>query len=176
MEKDFAKIKNWYALYTKSRHEFIAEKQIENEGITCYLPTTTQIRKWSDRKKKITEPLFKGYLFVYATEKERILAVQITSIIKTIFFNGKPATIPPNQIESLKKMLEITNDVEVLEKLVEGNRIKVIEGPFKGVEGVVFTISKNQNMLAITVEMLNRSVVVNLPVESVIKKKEGKYL
>ena len=55
--------KYWYVLYTKPRHEFKAEAQINSLNIESYLPTNTVIKQWSDRKKKITEPLFKSYIF-----------------------------------------------------------------------------------------------------------------
>jgi transcription antitermination factor NusG len=64
--------KYWFVLYTKPRHEFKAEEQIKSLNIEVYLPTTTVVKQWSDRKKKVTEPLFKSYIFIYADEKERL--------------------------------------------------------------------------------------------------------
>jgi len=54
--------KFWFALYTKPRNEFKAEQQLIAAGITNYLPTVTLLKQWSDRKKKVTEPLLRGYI------------------------------------------------------------------------------------------------------------------
>ena len=160
----------WYAMYTKPRHEFKAVLQLDDNNIEHFLPTITRLKQWSDRKKKITEPLFRGYIFIYGTEKDRLNALQQTAIVRSIIFNGEPATIPDWQIENLIKMLEGKPDVSVVNELKAGTKIKVISGPFQDVEGTVYESNNNEQMLAISIELLRRSVVVRLPAESVIKK------
>ncbi|MBU1097851.1 MAG: UpxY family transcription antiterminator [Bacteroidetes bacterium] len=163
-------LRKWFALYTKPRHEFKAAEQLNSISVENYLPTITKLKKWSDRKKRVTEPLFNGYIFIRATEKERFISVEQKAIIKTIFFDGKPSVIPEWQIDSLRGMLKETQNVSVLNELVTGNCVKVINGPFSGVEGVIYEVNKDETMLAISVEMLNRSVLVKLPAESIVKK------
>ena len=160
----------WFAMYTKPRHEFKAATQLEDNDIEYFLPTITKLKQWSDRKKKVTEPLFRGYIFIYGNEKDRLNALQQTAIVRSIIFNGKPATIPDWQIENLQKMLEGKPDVSVLNELKAGTKVKVISGPFQDVEGTVFESNNNEQMLAITIDLLRRSVVVRLPADSVIKK------
>jgi transcription antitermination factor NusG len=165
-----SEVKHWFALYTKPRHEFKAQIQFESENIAYYLPTITRLKQWSDRKKKVIEPLFKGYIFIEATEKERLLAVEFNSIVKTIFFGGKPSIIPDYQINNLKTLLSNTNKVEVYHEIIKGNTIKITEGPFEGVEGVVYDVGKNDAMLAVNIDLLRRSVVVKIPASDVRKK------
>ena len=68
--------KFWFALYTKPRNEFKSEQQLIAAGITNYLPTVTLLKQWSDRKKKVTEPLLRGYIFIYANEEERLVSLE----------------------------------------------------------------------------------------------------
>ena len=165
-----SEVKKWFALYTKPRHEFKAQAQLESENIICYLPTITKLKQWSDRKKKVTEPLFKGYIFIEATEKERLAAVECSAVVKTIFFDGRPSVIPEYQINSLKNLLSNTNKVQVFNEIIRGDRIKIKEGPFEGVEGVVYDVSKDETMLAVNIDLLKRSVVVKLSAADVSKK------
>lgn len=165
-------IRRWFALYTKPRREFKAATELNAAGIEYYLPTLTVVKQWSDRKKKVTEPLFRGYIFIHASEKERLISVELESIVRTIFFNGRPSVIPDYQIEGLKKMIEEGIDVFVVEGLTEGTPVKIISGPFKDIEGVVVDSPTDGRMLAITVETLNRSVIVRLSKDSVIKKRD----
>jgi len=164
------KMKKWFALYTKPRHEFKALEQINALDITTYLPTTTVIRQWSDRKKKITEPLFKSYIFINADELERNQALTSDAVLKTIFFNGKPAVIPDWEIENLKQILSNADKVTVFNGIVKGTKVEIGSGPMIGLEGVVSKVSKNEQTLAVSIEMLNRSVIVTLPASTVIKK------
>ncbi len=169
MEESKINSLNWFALYTKPRSEFKAKAQLDEVEIINYLPTVIRVRKWSDRKKKIEEPLFKSYIFIKATEKQRVTAIQKDAIVRIICFSGKPSMIPEWQILNLQKLLEETKEVDVIQGLVTGQKVKIIEGPFEGVEGVINFVSKNKLQLAVNVDLLFRSVVVNLPAESVVK-------
>ena len=55
--------KLWYAIYVRSRHEKNVHSALLNKGIESSLPLKTVIRKWSDRKKKVQLPMFRGYVF-----------------------------------------------------------------------------------------------------------------
>jgi len=160
--------KKWYALYTKPRNEFKAELQLNSVSIENYLPTFTTLKKWSDRNKKVTSPLFRGYIFIHSNEKERFLALEQKAIVRTICFNGKPSAIPDWQIESLRKMLTETQNVLITNKIETGVKVKIIDGPFTDVIGVV-TAKQEKSWLAVSVELVHRSVMVRLPKESVIK-------
>lgn len=163
--------KNWFALYTKPKHEFKAAEQLTDIGIEYYLPTVTKIKQWSDRKKKITEPLIHGYIFIKVSEKERIIALQQNAMVRCVTFNGRPASIPDWQIENLKIMLSTNEDVALSEIIQSGTKVKIISGPFEGVIGVVNETSAGKT-LSISIDLLKRSVTATLPVESVIKLTE----
>ncbi len=160
--------KNWFALYTKPRHEFKAQMHLDAKGIENYLPTIVQIKKWSDRNKKITEPLFRGYIFIYADEKDRLNALQNPAIVRTVNFEGKPAVIPVWQIENLKIMIAENPEVFISDKIEIGIKVRVTSGPFTGVIGVVKEYNKD-TWLAISVDLLQRSILVRLSKDSVTR-------
>ena len=162
--------KYWYALYTKPRHEFKAASYLNDLEIENYLPTVTRIKQWSDRKKKIIEPVFKGYIFIYGDEKERYNALQNDSIVYTISFEGKPARIPDWQIENLKKIITSEEELSVENLISEGTKVKIVDGPFSGVEGIVIQTDHNEKLLGVSIDLLRRTVLVRLPKTSVIKK------
>ncbi|MEW6701384.1 MAG: UpxY family transcription antiterminator [Bacteroidota bacterium] len=168
MEDSCTNGKQWFALYTKPRHEFKAALQLESILIEHYLPTLTRVKKWSDRKKKVTEPLFRGYIFIHADDKERYHAIAQKAIVRCISFNGKPSVIPAWQIENLKIMLTQSPDVFVSAKIEVGTKVKIIEGPFKDAIGVV-NCEQEEKWFAVSVELIHRSIMVRLPIESVVK-------
>ncbi len=170
---EFSENKHWYALYTKPRHEFKAEEQLKSCGVEFYLPTIVRIKQWSDRKKKVTEPLFSGYIFIHGNERDRLIALEQYAIVRSIFFEGRPAIIPDWQIENLRKMLEKGEDIVVTDKLHIGSKVKIINGPFKDIEGIVYESANQERMLAITIDLLRRSVVVKIPRDSLIEQKSG---
>ncbi len=153
--------KKWFALYTKPRNEFKAALQLEAENIDYYLPVITRLKQWSDRKKKVTEPLLRGYIFVFADETERILSLQQFSIIKCIFDHGRPAVIPEWQIDNLKKFLNNESDVIVHSGIVPGAKVKILSGPFAGIVGVIKQEAKGKT-IAVNIDLLNRSILAQI--------------
>lgn len=161
-------LRKWFAFYTKPHQEFKAQSQFQAISINCFLPVIEVIKQWKDRKKRVKEPLFKSYIFVYGNEKERIKALEQSSIVRTVCFDGKPSIIPDYQIENLKVMLSYKPEIYVTNRIETGTTVKIIEGPFKGILGKVKTIS-NERWLSVSVDLLQRSVLVRLPIDSVIK-------
>ena len=160
--------KVWFALYTKSRSEFKAAEQLEAIGVRNYLPVVVRWKKWSDRKKKILEPILKGYIFILADEKERKLSLEQYSIVRCVFDNGRPAKIPEWQINNLKKMLSKESDFLIQDGLIPGVKVKIREGPFEGIIGVVHE-SENGKTIAVSIDLLRRSVIAHLPKESIFE-------
>ena len=153
--------KKWFALYTKPKHEFKASLQLESKGIDFYLPVITRLKQWSDRKKKITEPLLRGYIFIFADEKERNISLEQFSVVRCIFDNGRPAVIPEWQIDNLKRFLSKDEDIIVHSGIVPGANIKILDGPFAGVIGVINNELKGKT-IAVNIDLLNRSVLARL--------------
>jgi len=162
-------LKHWYALYTKPKHEFKAKLQLHHLEIENYLPTIIITKKWSDRKKKVEEPVFRGYIFIYVNESERLLALKQSTIIKTICFEGKPCIVPQWQIENLKKMLKVNPEVFISDKIEIGTKVKITEGPFSDIIGIVIEYKPGEKYLGVTIEMLHRTVLVRLPKDSSYK-------
>lgn len=160
--------KAWFALYTKSRSEFKAAEQIRTNKIEYYLPTVTKYKQWSDRRKQITEPLIRGYIFIYANEKERIVSLEQNAVVRCLTERGRPAKIPDWQIENLKNMLKNGGDFTITEGLVPGTKVRIKEGPFQDVIGVINNDSAGKT-IAVSIDLLNRSVIAYLPKESVFE-------
>ncbi|HUX94025.1 MAG TPA: UpxY family transcription antiterminator [Ignavibacteriaceae bacterium] len=160
--------KSWFALYTKSRSEFKAAEEIHSVGVEYYLPSITRVRQWSDRKKKITEPLLRGYIFIFADERERMISLEQESVVRCIFDFGRPAKIPEWQINNLRLFLNGKSDFFVNEGLIPGEKVLIKDGPFEGVIGTILD-KGNEKSIAVSIDLLNRSIVALLPKDSSIE-------
>jgi transcription antitermination factor NusG len=158
----------WYALYTKPRSEFKAKQQLELLDIDYYLPIITKTKQWRDRKKEITEPLIRGYIFICADEKQRLESLEQTSIVRCVFESGHPARIPNWQIENIKIMLNGEPDLIVQNGIIPGAKVRIKEGPLKDVVGVVINSEKGKS-ISVSFDLLNRSVITRLPERSALE-------
>ena len=129
--------KKWFVVYTRPQQELKVAGQLTNMGIKNYCPTVTLIKQYSDRKKKVTRPLLSSYVMVELDDKERNKVFACNGIVRYLFFLGKPAVIPANQINLMQNHLNgVYNDFKVT-TLSVGDSHTITEGPFSGVTGKV---------------------------------------
>jgi transcription antitermination factor NusG len=94
----------WYALYTEPRHEKKVADRLLKLGVEVYCPLVTQIKQWSDRKKKVEVPLLPSYVFVKLEESNRDIVFQVSGVVRYLFWLGKPAIIRNEEIQHLNQV------------------------------------------------------------------------
>ena len=123
---------NWFVLYTKPRNEVKVAERLAAAGITVYCPMVTTVKQWSDRKKKVTLPLFTSYVFVNVAEAQRPAVFDIPGVVRYLFWLGKPAVVRAEEIAVIKEMLSDTYKEVRFAALKPGTTIIVEDGLFKG--------------------------------------------
>jgi transcription antitermination factor NusG len=152
----------WYALHTRARHEKAVERRLSDQGLETFVPTTVEVHRWSDRKKKVEVPLFSCYVFVRCalSAEDRTRVYQIESVHGFVGVRGASLPIPDNQIESIRKVL--TQSVGRLHPFLKvGQRVRVRGGAMDGVEGV-FLSENGDHSLIISIDAIQRSMAVRI--------------
>jgi len=110
---------------------------LKEKYIKSSLPMVTVYRQWSDRKKRVEVPLFRGYVFVNIDiQYERLNVLQTDGVVKFISFGGKIVTIPEEQMYWMDRLID-TSNIEHEQVLPVGTNVEVKYGPFKGLSGQV---------------------------------------
>lgn len=139
----------WFAIYTRPKNEKKVVEGLEKIGIEVYCPMVTQVKQWSDRKKKVETPLINSYVFVNIEDKNRNTVFEVSGVVRYLFWLGKPAIIQEQEIEALKASLKgILSAVEV-NGIQPGDSLTISKGPFQGKEGVVSQVDKNKIRLVL---------------------------
>lgn len=102
MKKEKVTHKQWFVLYVKVRQEFKTAERLERLGIQTYLPCMTEIRQWSDRKKKIQVPLLPSMVLVCIEEQDILKIFSIPGPVRFLFEHGKRATVSKKEIEAMQ--------------------------------------------------------------------------
>ncbi|MBW1657679.1 UpxY family transcription antiterminator [Flavobacterium quisquiliarum] len=141
---------NWYVVYTKPKWEKKVADKLKELGIECYCPLVTQVKQWSDRKKKIEVPLFNSYVFVQLTDVERNSVFQVAGVVRYLFWLGKPAIVKDEEIEIIKTNLKAPNISDVTVSSIQvGDRIKLESGAFSNQSAIVREVSNNYYILVL---------------------------
>ena len=155
-------IKRWFAVYVKSRSEKKVFKLLEDVGIESFLPLITRVKQWSDRKKKVEEPLFRSYLFVNITQKDYYNVLNVPGVVKFITFNKQAVAVPDNQIIAIK---EYINDIDLqdinYDDFKEGELVRVKTGQMKGLIGRFVKINGKHRVI-VDIEAVGQSLPINI--------------
>ena len=133
--------KTWYAVYTKPRWEKKVAALLLEAGIENYCPINKVTRQWSDRKKVVLEPVFKGYVFVKVEEQKKWDVKSIPGILNFVYWLGKPAVIRDEEIDVIRKFLNEFNDVQVESKgLVVNSEVRIKQGVLMNYHGIIVEV------------------------------------
>ena len=159
----------WYVLYTKPRNEKKVTARLIEKGINVCCPLKEEIRQWSDRKKKVAEPVFKSYIFVQLADykKESVEVLRTPGTVRFLWWNGAPGIVRNAEIKAIESFLNDYKDAEITVELKSGEHIKVNEGPLKDAEGTVLMIRGNKAILHL--HTLGLNMTAKLPVQSLSK-------
>lgn len=153
--------RTWWALYTRHQHEKTVAEMLSYKGIEVLLPLYEAKRRWKDRDKLQSLPLFPGYLFVHTTY-DRKLHVLTTPGVHMILHRGQEiATIPDHEIEAIQRAVSTPGKVEPHPYMTCGTKVRVKCGPLEGVQGILVR-KKNESRLVLSVDMLAQSVSVEV--------------
>ena len=152
---------NWYAIWTRSRHEQVVREQIERKHIDTFLPTIPRWSRWKDRKKKIDWPLFPGYCFARFRPEETLAILKCTGVVNIVSFEGKPAPIPEHEIDGIRRLVESDLQYDPCPLIHEGMMVEVKHGALKGVIGRLVRKGSHARLI-LSVDLIGQAVSVEV--------------
>ena len=156
--------KKWYALYTRPRAEKqVYERLVEND-IETFLPLIKTFRQWSDRRKLIEKPLLSSYIFVRTSKLEFPKVYKTNGVVKFVTFEGQPASIPQNQIDNLRLLINSDADIEISsEKFAPGDSVEVVTGALSGLTGELIKVGGKKRVV-VRIDRLDQNLILTIPV------------
>ncbi len=158
----------WYVIHAQTRKEGEVKTALQRKGLEIFLPLLAVPSRRRDRKVTLHVPLFPGYLFINA----QLDADVFHKIIKATYVfrllgNGRPAPIPAAEVEAIKAIVCGDRPYYPWGFLEKGSKVRVIDGPLAGVEGIILEKYRQKRRLVVGVELFRRSVAVELDGEAV---------
>jgi transcriptional antiterminator NusG len=158
----------WYIIHAQTRKEMEVEAALQRQGLEIFLPRVTVPSRRLDRKITLRMPLFPGYLFI----NTRLDSTIFHKIIKArhvfrLLGNDTPAPIPEAEVEAIRTIVSGDRPYFPWSFLEKGKRVRIIDGPLSGVEGIILERREEKRRLVVNVELFHRSVAVELADEAV---------
>lgn len=155
----------WYACYTRGRHEKKVASHLDSRKIETFLPLHREDVQWSDRRKTVDRPLFPSYVFARCETSELPQVLSARGLVTIVRTGGTLAVIPDEEIENLRRFAEVLTDRRIVperEPVIEpGDRVRVVSGPFAGIEGVA-VLRRGRKRLRVSLSTVGEGLVVDL--------------
>jgi len=156
----------WFALVVKPRHEKSVARGLRAKQLEEFLPLYRERRTWSDRTKAVEFPLFSGYVFCRFAYAERIPVLNTPGVVCILGAGEVFAPIAETEMETIRLIAQSGLPAKPCPYLSVGEVVRVEEGPLAGINGIVIR-NKGATSVVISVELLRRSVAVELNSETV---------
>lgn len=155
----------------RPRWEKKVDKLLQQQGIESYCPLQTTENQWADRKKKVSVPLFTGYVFVKINDRDLTKVRYTHGVLNFIYFLGRPAVIRESDMIQLKEMVETYNNLEIvnLSEISAGDRVRIRKGLFYNQEGNVIKVEGKTVLMSF--DHIDCALVTRVEINHLIKAK-----
>ncbi len=151
---------SWVVLHTRPRAEKKLDRFLRDQLFASYLPCRKKIHRYGARCREFLNPMFPGYLFALVPD-DRFGFVKQNQYVANLLpvFNQQELIVFMNQ---LRQALRVGDELDVLPFIRKGSRVRVVSGPYKGIESEVIEL-RGQSVVVLQIEILQKSVA--LPVD-----------
>ena len=157
---------SWHALYTRHQHEGVVLQALSGKGFEVFLPRYRALHRWKDRQKEIMLPLFPNYVFLRGGLERMLSIVTTPGVHSVVGWGGRPAEIPSEEIDAVRRLVESPLRIEPHPFLRSGDKVRIKVGPLEGIEGILVRQTRGYR-LVLSVEMLSKSAAVEVDVSAV---------
>lgn len=169
--------KKWYSLRVISGKERKIKERIElelqrnkwNDFITQVLVPSEKVYKIRNGKKVILERnILPGYILLEAIPQKMSgeIITTIANMPNVIHFLGKNNPIPMQESEANRMLGRVDDSQEIgesmIEPFLEGETIKITDGPFKDFVGDIKEVNEEKKKLTVIVKIFGRGTEVEL--------------
>lgn len=162
----------WYCVRTKPKHDHIAAANLRrNLGLEVFNPCLRFERSTRKGIRRVTEPLFPGYVFVRCTLEKSFDDIQHANGVATLVHFGKRVPrIADSIVEELQRFFPTAEPLSVQDQILPGEEVAVGDGPFSGMKAVVLRVLPARQRVEVLLEILGRPASLELDWNFVVRE------
>jgi transcription antitermination factor NusG len=131
----------WHVLHVIANHEKRVAQHLVVRSVEHYLPLYTERSRWTDRTVVLERPLFTGYVFVRFSPPARLSVISVPGVLHLLGDDAKD-TVSAAEIDRIRDGLASGCLLRPHHGVSVGTRVRVRNGVFAGVEGVVTEVRR----------------------------------
>ena len=151
--------RRWWTIYTKARQEKAIARDLWQQEIPFYLPLIRRPAVYHRHHVTVTTPLFAGYVFVRASDEERVATLATGRVSRVLAVNDPEQF--QRDLQQIQRLIASGAPLTVESRLAPGHRVRVRRGPLAGLEGTV-AVRRGQTRLLVQVNFLQKGASVEI--------------
>lgn len=155
----------WHVLHVIANHEKRVAQHLSVRSLDHYLPLYTERSRWTDRTVIVERPLFVGYVFVRYAPQNRLSVISTPGVIR-LLGDHESETVGADEMERIRKSLAAGYLLRPHAHVSVGTRVRVHNGMFDGVEGIVTQI-RSQCKVVITLSAVRQCFSLEVGVDDI---------
>ena len=162
---------NWYVLWVRSHCEQQVHDQLAAKGFQLFLPRMDTWARRDGTRYRTSVPMFPGYLFFHHTmDSESYFELRKATGLVRILGDSwdRLAVVPESEIMAIQRVHGAGLPVRPYPYLREGQRVRITDGLLAGTEGILLQTKPNKGLLVVSVNLLQRSVAVEIDCTQVV--------
>ncbi len=151
--------RRWWGIYTRARQEKALSRELLARQVPFYLPLVKRTYRSRGRTTSSYVPLFAGYLFMFGTEAERVQSLKTNRVSRVLDIEDPDRLV--FDLRQFRQLIATDAPLTVESRLVPGNRVRVLNGPFAGLEGTVMK-RRGRTRLLVSIDFLQQGASVEI--------------
>ncbi len=171
----YSREESWYVIRVRSQAEQLVQVGLHKKDFEVLNPTYQALSIRKDRRKVLSKPIFKGYMFFRALlDSEKHLEIlKTTGVVEILRNRSGPTPVQDEQVENVLILEKHVGECFYGTDLVVGDAVIVREGQLSGLRGVIDRM--NRNKLYIHVDAIPGSVMIEVEPHQVQLEKDTVY-
>ncbi|WP_221030867.1 transcription termination/antitermination protein NusG [Actomonas aquatica] len=152
---------SWWVCHTKPRCEKKFAALMNAERMPHYLPLITSVRRYGNRERSFTKPLFASYVFARVPDEKKARIYQQDLLARALPVTNEALFLA--QLADVQRIVSSGFETSIHPLFKQGQPVRVVSGPLRGLEGVIDDPADPKGII-VTVDVLQQGLHVSIPI------------
>ena len=172
--------KEWYVVNTVTGYEYKVKEKLEmminsmelqNNIYRVVVPEQKIVEVKNGVKKERVKKMFPGYVLVEMVMSDEAWYIVrntqgVTGFIGSSGKGAKPIALLPHEVDSVLGSMGLSR-IDVTKELEVGKKVKILEGPFKNMEGTIESVDMKIQKLNVNVDLFGQVTKVEVDLQDI---------
>ena len=172
--------KEWYVVTTVTGYEYkVKEKldmminsmELQNNIYRVVVPEQKVVEIKNGVKKERTKKKFPGYVLVEMIMSDEVWFIVrntqgVTGFIGSSGKGAKPIPLLPHEVDDALESMGLSR-IDVTKELEIGKKVRILDGPFKNMEGTIESVDMKTQKLNVNVDLFGQVTKVEVDLQDI---------